>query len=69
MDAINDLLQRKVAGEEMDREPSIPGINAFLEKQINHFTEYVAAMEESEVEEAELDGLFREMLEKQATCC
>lgn len=62
-DAINGLLRRKLAGDEMDREPRIEVINTFLEQQINHFSDYVEGMEEMQVDEGELDALFREMLQ------
>ena len=42
-EAILALLARKMAGDEMDHEPQIQVLNAFLEQKIQYYREYVKA--------------------------
>lgn len=59
---IDSLLQRKMAGGELDTEPRIENINTFLEEQIDHFSRIVHDMVSQEPDVDMLDDLFREML-------
>lgn len=59
---IDSLLLRKMAGDELDREPKIETLNAFLEQQIEHCSSFVEGMEIADSDEDVLDELFREML-------
>ncbi|MBK5275551.1 MAG: nucleotidyltransferase domain-containing protein [Desulfuromonadales bacterium] len=59
---IDRLLLRKIAGDELDMEPKIEVINAFLEQQIDHCSDFVEGMEMVDVDEDVLDEFFREML-------
>lgn len=59
---IDGLLARKMAGEELDDGPRINIINAFLEERLAYYSEFVAGMERTGVDEEKLDKLFREIL-------
>jgi predicted nucleotidyltransferase len=59
---IDGLLARKMAGDELDKEPRIEVLNRFLEERIAWYSEFVEGMPRTEVEIDRLDGLFREML-------
>lgn len=61
---IDGLLARKMAGDELDREPRIEVLNRFLEERIAWYSSYVEGMPRTEVDIDRLDELFREMLEK-----
>jgi len=56
---IDRLLQRKIAGDELDKEAKIVVINDFLEQQIEYFSACIDGMATNEVEEEQLDDLFR----------
>jgi predicted nucleotidyltransferase len=60
---IDNLLQRKIAGGELDMEPRIEVINEFLEEQIEHFASIANDLESPEPDVDALDDLFREMLQ------
>ena len=59
---IDSLLQRKMAGGELDMEPRIEVINEFLDKQIEHFSSIANDLESPKSDIEALDDLFREML-------
>ena len=60
---IEKLLIRKKAGEELDLEPQLTIINEFLEKEINHFEDYVKNIQKNNSPDYEiLNNLFIEML-------
>lgn len=59
---IDDLLARKMAGDELDKAPRIEVLNGFLEERVLWFSEYVKTMPRTEVGVDRLDDLFREML-------
>ena len=59
---IDNLLQRKIAGGELDMEPRIEVINAFLAEQIEHFASISNNLVSPESDVDALDDLFREML-------
>ncbi len=61
---IDQLLQRKMAGQEMDLEPRIEIINSFLEELLDHFSAIANDLESSDSDFERLDSLFREMLKK-----
>ncbi|MFF2480065.1 nucleotidyltransferase domain-containing protein [Paenibacillus sp. NPDC058071] len=60
---IGDLLVRKKAGEELDYEPRINPINAFLEERIEYYERMAAVMQKSSGDQdQQLDDLFRSVL-------
>lgn len=63
-DAIVDLLQRKRAGDELDTEPRIPAIHAFLEERIAAYEAQITSMEKEtkRADQSALDDLFRTLL-------
>lgn len=61
--AVNELLVRKRAGEELDMEPRITAINDFLEAGIAYYEEAAPAMKAAgEKQDRQLDELFRSAL-------
>lgn len=63
--AIQELLARKIAGDEMDYEPRIHPINAFLEARIAYYDQMAPAMQVGEGgQERQLDELFRKALKE-----
>lgn len=62
-DAIDGLLTRKTAGDELDKEPKIEALNNFLEERIAWYTAYVEGMPRTKVDVDRLDELLRKMLE------
>jgi len=60
--AVEDLLQRKMAGEELDAAPQLPVLNEFIEQQLDHFTLVAGKRPTPVVDYDTLDALFREML-------
>jgi hypothetical protein len=68
---IHELLRRKKAGEELDLEPQLPAIQAFLAEQIAHFEQLAAQLENEQIiKYEELDRIFRFALQEvwTATC-
>ncbi len=61
-DEINDLLRRKMAGDELDAGPQIEILNRFLKVWIDYYSEYGKTMERHDCSVEQLDQLFREML-------
>ena len=61
-DEIDDLLRRKMAGDELDAGPQIEILNRFLEGRIGYYSEYGKTMERHDCPVERLDELFREML-------
>ncbi|MEP6848627.1 MAG: nucleotidyltransferase domain-containing protein [Acidobacteriota bacterium] len=60
---IDQLLSRKIAGEELKEEPKIASLNDFLESKINYYNDYVSKIEQPEKPDILLlDNLFRETL-------
>lgn len=60
---IDELLKRKIAGDEMKEEPKIEILNAFLEEKINFYSDFAAKIETGEKPQTEtLDTLFKETL-------
>lgn len=63
MSAIQNLLVRKMAGDELDIEPRIEAISSYLDERIAHFEEVALGMTvQSVVEDRALDQLFRTVL-------
>jgi len=59
---VDELLQKKMAGDELDMAPRVPVLNEFIEQQLDHFS-LVAGKRPTPVAEYDLlDALFREML-------
>ena len=64
-EAINTLLQRKIAGEELNLEPKIDVINQYLSKEIEHLDSYAKSLNiEIPDPTNQLNILFRETLEE-----
>jgi uncharacterized protein len=61
---IDQLLERKKAGDELDMEPKIEIINSFLDERIEHFSASAKRTETRDKDIALLDDLFKEMLHK-----
>jgi hypothetical protein len=62
---IHELLRRKKAGEELDLEPQLPAIQAFLAEKIAHFEQMAAQMENEQIiQYEELDRIFRFALQE-----
>ena len=60
---INELLKRKMAGEELKEEPKIEILNEFLEKKIEFYKDYVEQIEPNDKPQTELlDQLFKETI-------
>ena len=60
---IENLLERKKSGEELDIEPRIQIINDFFESQIEHFNKVVKSYDkETNPETEKLNTLFRDTL-------
>jgi uncharacterized protein len=65
-DQVINLLNRKIAGEELDIEPRIAEINEFIETEIKYLSEYIKTISkdgESEDPTDILNKLFRETLQ------
>lgn len=61
--AIQELLVRKIAGDEMDYEPRINPINEFLEARIAYYDQTASTMQVGEGgQDGQLDALFRSAL-------
>jgi hypothetical protein len=64
-DEINQLLQRKRAGEELDMGPQITILNEFLKQEIEYYSQYVRSLEKAQRPDyAALDKLFRDTLKE-----
>ncbi len=63
--AILQLLERKINGEELDKAPRISIINDYAERQIEYFNNYVKELHfKNQPDVNELDQLFRDTLSK-----
>ncbi len=60
--AIDQLLQRKRAGEELDREPMIPAISAFIVSELARLETASTDHRRSDVDIEQLNQLFRAVL-------
>ena len=60
--AIDELLSRKMAGDELEMGPRIAVLNDYLDEQIEYFSTFVAGVARGEVDSVKLDRLFIEML-------
>jgi len=62
-DAIDELLERKIAGEELREEPRIEVLNDMLAREIEHFSKVVGVIDTVDKPQAALlDDLFRQTL-------
>lgn len=62
---INDLVVRKIQGEELDKGPRIPIIDAFIDNRIAHFDQYLKEYQfKNEPAYTTLDDIFRATLEE-----
>ena len=66
LDAIDDLLDRKMAGEELDRASTIPILHDFLAKELEYFEKWLKGESKTSQQDTtpELDVIFRETLNK-----
>lgn len=63
MSKIQNLLKRKMSGEELNEEPQIKILNDFLEQKIEFYSEYVKSLGQIEQPNtARLDELFKETI-------
>jgi hypothetical protein len=60
---IEELLKRKIAGEELNLEKRIDELHLFIEEQMTHYTDY-AALQRSVIADPtqQLDELYRKYL-------
>ncbi|MDQ0273285.1 putative nucleotidyltransferase [Cytobacillus purgationiresistens] len=66
---ITKILERKISGEELDLEPRIDVINSFIEKEIQHMTNYVKTLDKKVEDPTKiLYPLFRDALEEVGRC-
>ncbi|WP_110934098.1 nucleotidyltransferase domain-containing protein [Paenibacillus bouchesdurhonensis] len=64
-EAVDCLLARKKSGDEMDYEPQIRPINAFLDEKIQHYKQAAKGMPSSANEQdRQLDELFRTLIKE-----
>ena len=61
---IDQLLERKKAGDELNVEPKIDVINSYLDERIEHFSASAKRMERKDKDIELLDNLFKEMYQK-----
>lgn len=62
---IQELLERKKRGDELDFEPRIESINEFVETEIEHLTDYAKSLEERIEDPTHLlNQLFRDSLDE-----
>lgn len=62
---VQELLNRKVSGEELDEEPKIEALNAYLEQEIQHIQTIIQQTEPPEKPSNDaLNLLFRETIKK-----
>ena len=60
---VDELLKRKIAGDELKEEPRIEILNDFLERKINFYGEFVNEIQASEKPDTDLlDALFKETI-------
>jgi hypothetical protein len=61
--AIDTLLERKIAGEELNEEPRVDVLNDFLSKKIDFYSEHIGEIDTIDRPQTEiLDDLFRATL-------
>jgi uncharacterized protein len=65
-DAVQSLLQRKLAGDELDMEPQIPVIHAFINDRIAVYKQFVEGLprEVNARDHMALDDLFRALIQE-----
>ena len=61
--AIDDLLQQKMSGNELDTAPKIPVLNEFIEQMLDHYSLLSGKRPTPVADYDALDDLFREMLQ------
>lgn len=61
--AIDQLLARKMSGDELDSAPRIPELNEFIDHMLGHYSQLSGKRPVSAVDYDALDHLFREMLQ------
>lgn len=62
--AVDELLARKMSGEELDTAPKVPVLNEFIEQMLDHYSLMSGKRPTSVADYDALDQLFREMLGK-----
>lgn len=62
---IQNLLARKIGGEELNEEPKIKILNDFLEQKIQYYNDYVKSLgKNSQPETTRLDELFKQTIKE-----
>ncbi|CAM4350062.1 hypothetical protein FHS16_002391 [Paenibacillus endophyticus] len=62
---VEQLLRRKKAGEELDYEPRLHPINAYLEERIGYYEQFAPQLKQGEgARDEQLDHLFRSALDE-----
>ncbi len=62
--AVDDLLEAKRAGNELDEGPAIPAISAFIERELNRADDVALNRRETAPPASELDAVFRATLQR-----
>lgn len=62
LDDIEQLLVRKMAGEELAEGPAIPSLQSFLAKELHRLEHWQPRASREKIDTGQLDRLFREML-------
>jgi len=62
LDAVNDLLERKMAGEEIDEGPRIEVINTFLEAEIPRMKSVADSLEENVIPIDNINKVFKKII-------
>jgi len=60
--AVDELLARKMSGDELDTSPKVPVLNEFIEQMLDHYSLLSEKRPTPVADYDALDGLFREML-------
>jgi len=62
--AVDELLARKMSGDELDTAPKVPVLNEFIEQMLDHYSLLSGKRPTPVADYDALDQLFREMLQK-----
>jgi hypothetical protein len=62
--AVNELLERKMSGDELDTAPKVPVLNEFIEQMLDHYSLLSGKRPTPVADYDALDQLFREILQK-----
>jgi hypothetical protein len=62
--AIDQLMARKQAGDELDRRPRIPSISEFIERELDRLERATGDLPKAQLDIERLNSLFRTVLER-----